>query len=84
MVVYGKCECSVMQMVYVCVLCALCGISQCCVLHDLQFVNAGLGCKRRPYRRGIFQSWSHSWLVGSHECLLLFTPSCCNECFYDL
>ena len=23
-------------------------------------------------------------LVDSHECLLLFTPSCCNECFYDL
>ena len=22
--------------------------------------------------------------VGSHECLLLFTPSCCSECFYDL
>ena len=23
-------------------------------------------------------------LVGSHECLLLFTPSGCSECFYDL
>ena len=22
--------------------------------------------------------------IGSHECLLLFTPSCCGECFYDL
>ena len=22
--------------------------------------------------------------VRSHECLLLFTPSCCSECFYDL
>ena len=22
--------------------------------------------------------------IGSHECLLLFTPSCCSECFYDL
>ena len=28
---------------YVCVLCASCGSSQCCVLHDLQFVNAGRG-----------------------------------------
>ena len=28
-----------------CVLCASCGSSQCCVLHDLQFVNAGRGCK---------------------------------------
>ena len=38
---YGECECFVMQMLYVCVLCASCGSSQCCVLHDLQFVNAG-------------------------------------------
>ena len=36
---YGKCECFVMQMLYVRVLCAFCGNSQCCVLHDLQFVN---------------------------------------------
>ena len=35
----------------VCVLCASCGSSQCCDLHDLQFVNAGRGCNRRPYRR---------------------------------
>ena len=41
MLVYGECECFVMQMLYVCVLCASCGSSQCCVLHDLQFVNAG-------------------------------------------
>ena len=33
---YGKCECFVLQMLYVCVLCASCGSSQCCVLHDLQ------------------------------------------------
>ena len=48
------------------------------------FVNAGRGCKRRPYGRAIFQSRSHNCLVDSHECLLLFTPSCCSECFYDL
>ena len=53
MLVYGKYECLVMQMLYVCVLCASCGSSQCCVLHDLQFVNAGRGCKRRPHGRGI-------------------------------
>ena len=53
MLVYGECECFVMQMLYVCVLCASCGSSQCCVLHDLQFVNAGRGCNRQPYRRGI-------------------------------
>ena len=63
---------------------ASCGSSQCCVLHDLQFVNAGRGCHRRPYRRGILQSRSHNCFIGSHECLLLFTPSCCSECFYDL
>ena len=43
MLVYGECECFVMQMLHVCVLCASCGSSQCCVLHDLQFVNAGRG-----------------------------------------
>ena len=78
MLVYGECECFVIQMLYVCVLCASCGSSQCCVLHDLQFVNAGRGCNRRPYRRGILQSRSHNCFIGSHECLLLFTPSCCR------
>ena len=39
-------ECFIMQMLYVCVLCASCGSSQCSVQHDLQFVNAGRGCKR--------------------------------------
>ena len=29
MLVYGECECFVMQMLYVCVLCAFCGSSQC-------------------------------------------------------
>ena len=42
---YGMYECFVMQMLYVCVLCASCGSSQCCILHDLPFVNAGRGCK---------------------------------------
>ena len=32
---------------------------------------------------GILQSWSHTCLVGSHECLLLFIPSCCSECFFN-
>ena len=52
--------------------------------NDLQFVNAGRGCKRRLYGRGILQSRSHDSFIGSHECLLLFTPSCCCECFYYL
>ena len=62
MLVYRECECFVMQMLYVCVLCASCGSSQCCVLHDLQFVNASRGCNRRPYRRGMLQSRSHNCL----------------------
>ena len=63
---YEKYECFVMQMLYVCVLCASCGRSQCCFLHDLQFVLAGRGCKRRQYGRGILQSRSHDCLIGSH------------------
>ena len=35
MLMYWKYECFVMQMLYVC---ASCGSSQCCILHDLQFV----------------------------------------------
>ena len=34
--------------------------------------------------RGILQSRSYDCLIGSHECLLLFTPSCYCECFYHL
>ena len=62
-----------MQM-YVCVLCASCDSFLCCILHNLQFVNAGRGCNRRPYRRGILQSRSHNGFIGGHECLLLLTP----------
>ena len=52
--------------------------------HDLQFVNAGRVCKRRLYGRGILQSRCHDCLIGSHEFLFLFTPSCCDERFYHL
>ena len=38
-------------MLYVCVLCASCGNFQCCVLYDLQFVNAGRGCNRRTIQK---------------------------------
>ena len=67
MLVYGKYKCFVMQMLYVCILCASCGRSKCCILHDLQFVNAGRGCKRRPYGRGILQSRSHDCFIGSQS-----------------
>ena len=53
MLVYGKNECFVMQM-YVYVLCA--SMWKFSMLHDLQFVNAGRECKRRPCGRGILQS----------------------------
>ena len=52
MLVYGKCECFVMQM-YVCLLCASCGSSQCCVLHYLQFVNAGDHMEEAYSRAGL-------------------------------
>ena len=39
MLVYGKYECFVMKMLYVCVLFASYGSSQCCILHGLQFLN---------------------------------------------
>ena len=64
-------------------LCLVCS-SQCCILHGLQFVNAGRGCTRRPYERSILKSRSHDCLIGSHECLLSFTSSCRCECFYHL
>ena len=49
------------------------GSSQCRVLHDLQFVDAGRGYKRRPYGRGILHSRSDDCFIVSHECLILFT-----------
>ena len=64
MLVYGKYECFIMQMLYVCVLCSSCGSSQCCNLHDFPFVSAGRGCKRRPFGRDILQSRSHDCLIG--------------------
>ena len=51
MLVYGKCECFVMQVLYVCVLCASCGSSQCCVLHEkASIVHTGVpqGSKLPP------------------------------------
>ena len=83
MLVYGKCECFIMQMLYVCVLCASCGSSQYCVLHDLQFVNAGRGCKRRPYRRGILQSRSQYCIHHYPRALLNDIPRV-GAYFYDI
>ena len=82
MLVYGNCECLSCR----CCMCVSC-VHPVTVLNAafcMTFVNVGRGCKTRPYGRGILQSQSHNCLVGSHACLLLFTPSCCSECFYDL
>ena len=75
---------SVSSDVVVCVLCVSCSSPQCCVLHDFQFVNASRGSKRRQYGRGIVQSRWHDCLIGSIECLLLFTLSCCGEYLYHI
>ena len=45
--------------VVVCVLCASCGSSQCCVLHDLQFVNAGRG------RDHVEEAYSRAGLIAA-------------------
>ena len=34
--------------------------------------------------KGMLQSGSHDCFIGSHECLLLFTPSCCCGSFNNL
>ena len=39
MLVHGKCECFVIQVLYVCILCESCDSSQCWILHALPFVN---------------------------------------------
>ena len=41
-------KCFFVQMLHVRVLCVSCGSYQCCMAY-LQCVNAGRGCKRRPY-----------------------------------
>ena len=74
MLVYGECECFVMHMLYVCVLCASCGSSKCFVLYDLQFINAGRGCNRRPYRRGILQSRPHNCFIGIAMSVSFYLP----------
>ena len=82
MLVYGKDECFVMQMLYVCVLCASCGSSQFCMTCSLlMLVEVARGDHNG---RGILQNRSHDCLIGSHECLLLLTSSCFCERLYHL
>ena len=51
MLVYGKYEYFVLPMFVSCV-------------HPVAVLNAGLGCKRRPYKRGILQSRSQDCPIG--------------------
>ena len=58
-----------MQMLYVCVIC----------VHPMAVLNTAFCMTCSLFMlvedaRGIPQSWSHNFLVGSHECLHLFTP----------
>ena len=77
-------------MLYVCVLCASCGSSQCCILHDLQFVNAGRGCKRptiwkrhTPAMGGRIYNKSSSPLSHvSHPFPMFLTLSCFSPLSY--
>ena len=57
-------------------LCASCGTSQCCVLHDFQLVNAGRECKRRPYRRVILHLYYLYDIYVSTMCIY------CDYCVY--
>ena len=56
MLVYGECECFRHAYVVCFVSCVHpVSVLNAAFLHDLQFVNTGRGCNRRPYRRCILQ-----------------------------
>ena len=74
--VYGKCECFVMQLLYVCVCCASCDSSQCCMTCSLLMLVED--------ERGILQSRSHDCLVGSHESFLLLPHPVAVGAFINL
>ena len=77
MLVYGKCECFVMQMLYVCVHpMAVLNAAFCMTCSLLMLVEDARGdhMEEAYSRAGLRTAF-----VGSHECLLLFIPSCCSE-----
>ena len=76
MLVYGKYKCFVIQMLYVCVLCASCGSSQCCMTCSLLMLVED--------ERGILRSGLMTAFQAAMSVSLLFTPSCCSKCFYHL
>ena len=81
MFVYGKCECFIIEMLYVGVLCASHSsthASFCMTCHLIMLIEDARG----DHMEEAYTRAGHDCLVGSHECLLLFTPSCCSECLY--
>ena len=74
---YGKYQCFVMQMWYVCVPpVAVLNTAFCITCSLLMLVEDARGdhMEETYSRAGLMTD-----LIGSHECLLLFTPSCCGE-----
>ena len=71
MLVYGKYECFVMQMFYVCVMCASCGSSQCCMTFSLLILVEDA----RGDHNYALQNWSHS---DSYIMVLLY-QDCCSS-----
>ena len=78
-----SCRCSCMGSVSV-LSCRCCMFVSC--VHPVAVLNAAfcMTCSLLMLVENALQSRSHNCLVGSHECILLFTPSCCSKCFYDL
>ena len=77
---YGKCDCFVIQMLYVysCVhLVAVLNSAFCMNCRLLILVQDARGDHME-------EAYYRASLIGSHECLLRFTPPCCGECFYYL
>ena len=65
--------------------------SRCCIfvssVHHVAVLNAELCMTFRLLMlvedaRGILQSRCYGCLICSNDCLLLFSPSNCSECFY--
>ena len=78
MLVYGKYECFVMQMLYVCVHpVAILNAAFCMTCSLSMLVNDARGdhMEEAYSRAGLMTAC----FIGSHECLLLFTTSCCCE-----
>ena len=76
MLVYGKYDCIIVQMLYVCVLCASCGRYKCCILHDLKFVNSGQDA-RGILHCLVFLPYSVSFCLPHHIVVSAFII--CND-----